>query len=211
VTPPRIIAAITVVHFDDALLVADKPTGLLTEPGRGEHLRDSLIVRLQERWPDLRIVHRLDRDTSGLIVVPRTAEAHRDLSRQFHDRLIDKQYTAVVAGVMAEDAGRIDLPLRKDLENPPRHRVDHELGKPAVTDYRVIARHADRTRVALHPLTGRSHQLRIHLRALGHAILGDPLYGDVTSAPRLLLHATQITFTHPTTGEPTTFHSEPPF
>lgn len=210
-TGPRAIADITVVHRDDALLVADKPTGLLTEPGRGVHLRDSLIIRLRNHWPDLRIVHRLDRDTSGLIALARTADAHRHLSRQFHDRLVDKHYTALVAGVMPHDTGRIDLPLRKDLENPPRHRVDHELGKKAATEYRVIERGVDRTRVALHPLTGRSHQLRIHMMAIGHPILGDPLYGDAATAPRLMLHATRLAFTHPATGQRLTFESAPPF
>jgi tRNA pseudouridine32 synthase/23S rRNA pseudouridine746 synthase len=204
---------VALVHVDEHIVVADKPTGLLSEPGRGEHLRDCLLLRLRHAgsMPELRIVHRLDRDTSGLIVLARSADAHRILSRQFHDRLVTKHYIALVASPITADHLTIDLPLRKDMDHPPRHMVDPVQGKPATTHLRVIERTMDRTRVELSPVTGRSHQLRIHLAAIGHPILGDGLYGEATTAPRLLLHATHLAFDHPATGERMTFTSPAEF
>jgi len=202
------------IYRDDKLLVFNKPSGLLTQPGRGPELYDSLITRVQLEFPTARIVHRLDRDTSGLIVLALDADAHRELSRQFETREVEKKYVAVVYGVVMNECGRIDLPLRKDLDHPPRHMVDPVQGKPAVTEYRVIERQADRTRVELRPLTGRSHQLRIHLQHIGHPILGDPLYAHVAAqamAERLLLHASELTFTHPASREAMRFACECPF
>lgn len=207
-------AAGTLLYRDNQLLIVDKLSGLLTQPGRGPELYDSLLTRVQLEFPTARIVHRLDRDTSGLIVLALDADAHRELSRQFEAREVEKKYVAVVYGVVVDDCGQIDLPLRKDLDHPPRHMVDHELGKPAVTEYRVIERQTDRTRVELRPLTGRSHQLRIHLQHIGHPILGDPLYAHVAAqamAERLLLHASELTFTHPASREAMRFACECPF
>lgn len=202
------------VHHDDWLLVFNKPSGLLTQPGRGPDLQDSLLTRVQQEFPAARIVHRLDRDTSGLIALALDADTHRKLSRQFEAREVEKKYVAVVFGVVAQGEGRIDAPLRKDLDHPPRHMVDHALGKPAITDYRVLERLADRSRLELTPLTGRSHQLRIHLQQLGHPILGDPLYAHQTAlqmAERLLLHASELRFTHPQTGAAMRFACDCPF
>jgi tRNA pseudouridine32 synthase/23S rRNA pseudouridine746 synthase len=162
-------------------------------------------------------VHRLDRETSGLIAMALDADTHRHLSRQFERREVDKCYIAVVAGLVERAEGEIALPLRKDLDPPtpgPRHIVDHEQGRPALTRYRVVARDHDRTRLELRPLTGRSHQLRVHLNAIGHPILGDDLYAPpnvVAMADRLLLHAQTLSLTHPTTNERLTFEAPCPF
>ena len=208
---PRRIGERVLLHADESLLIVNKPSGLLSQPGRGEHLRDSLITRLdQELGPLPGLVHRLDRDTSGLMVLPRTMEAHRHLSRQFHDRRVDKRYVSLVSGQVADDAGTIAAPLRKDMDRPPRHMVDHDLGREAITQFRVLERLNDRTRLEMTPITGRSHQLRVHLSHIGHPILGDPLYGDATSAPRLMLHATLLAFTHPRTNRRVSFQSPSP-
>ncbi|MHC4993702.1 MAG: RluA family pseudouridine synthase [Planctomycetota bacterium] len=192
------------IYQDDHLLVLDKPTGLLAVPGRGPDLQDCLSARVQAEYPKALIVHRLDRDTSGLMIMARDPETHRQLSRLFENRLVEKTYTALVRGRVEEDAGEIDLPLRKDMDHPPRHRVDRELGKPALTKWRVAERLPDRTRLTLEPLTGRSHQLRVHLKAIGHPILGDALYADPVAlimADHLTLHAERLCLTHPVTGE----------
>lgn len=199
------------LHRDSALIALDKPSGLLAVPGRGPDKADCLAVRVQRWHPAAKVVHRLDRDTSGVMVMALTRQAERSLARQFQTRRVAKRYVAVVAGRVADDAGRIDLPLRKDMTRRYVHLVDHRQGKPAVTDYRVIDRLADRTRLELTPITGRSHQLRVHLRAIGHPILGDPLYGDAASAARLMLHAERLELTHPTTGEATAFAAPRPF
>jgi len=172
-----------ILHADGWLLAVDKPAGLLTVPGRGPARRDALIVRLQRRRPTARIVHRLDRDTSGLLLVALDAAVHRALSARFARRQVEKRYVAEVEGVVDRDAGRIDLPLRKDLQRRYRHRVDPDRGKPAVTEYRVLARTAFSSRVELRPITGRSHQIRVHLAAIGHPIVGDPLYGHAPDRP----------------------------
>ena len=201
---------------DACLLVVDKPAGLLSVPGRGDAHQDCLIARLHARgYDDARIVHRLDMATSGLLVVARGDAAQRELSRQFREREVDKRYVAVVAGLMPDDAGSIDLPLICDWPNRPRQMVDFTIGKPSLTHYRVLARDpaSDSTRVELEPVTGRSHQLRVHLAALGHPILGDELYAGAAAAraPRLLLHASKIRFFHPSTVESLEFSSPPPF
>jgi tRNA pseudouridine32 synthase/23S rRNA pseudouridine746 synthase len=203
-----------VLFHDDRLLVFDKPPGLLSVPGIGPANQDCLAHRAAERWPGARIVHRLDRETSGVIVLARDEAAHRDLSRQFQERRTSKTYLAVAAGRVAPDAGEIDLPLRKDLDRPPRHCVDLLQGRPALTRYTVLERGGDRTRLELHPVTGRSHQLRVHLAAIGHPILGDDLYAappHAAMAPRLLLHAASLSLTHPGSGERMTFEALCPF
>lgn len=205
---------INVLYQDDRLIVLDKPPGLLSVPGIGPEKRDCLAARVQAEHPAARIVHRLDRDTSGVIVMALDAEAHRDLSIQFQNRRVLKRYTAVALGRVADDAGQIDLPIRKDMDDPPRQMIDPEQGRWAVTDYFVVERFTDRTWLDLRPTTGRSHQLRLHLRHIGHPILGDDLYGHpeaVTLADRLLLHAAALTLTHPATGERMAFESPCPF
>jgi len=206
--PPKVL-------FEDAwLLVVEKPSGLLAVPGRGSDKQDCLSERARQAYPGALIVHRLDRDTSGLMLMARHAEAQRRLNRAFADRQVEKSYAALVQGSVAEESGRIDLPLRKDFDRPPRHMVDRALGRPAVTEYRVVHRHADRTRLDVYPHTGRSHQIRIHLAELGHAILGDPLYGCAAGPPtwgRLMLHAQGLSLQHPHTARPLAFHSECPF
>ena len=164
-----------IIHVDQHLIVLDKPSGLLTEPGLGPLLADCLLTRVQQEYAGARIVHRLDRDTSGVLVLARDAQTHRALSAQFRERRVEKRYVAVVFGVVAGESGQMDAPLIKDFENPPRHKVDHKLGRPALTAWRVIERQADRTRLELVPHTGRSHQLRIHCLDAGHPILGDSL------------------------------------
>lgn len=183
-------------------------------PGRGEHLQDCLSARVQAELPDALVVHRLDRDTSGLIVMALDPDAQRELSRQFAERLVEKVYIAVVAGLVEQDAGTIELPLRKDFEHPPRHMVDSVLGRPACTQWRVLERGTDQTRLELRPVTGRSHQLRVHMAALGHPIFGDNLYADELArsrAPRLLLHAWRLSLAHPDDGRRLTWTADCPF
>ena len=199
------LSNIEILHQDDALLVINKPTLLLSVPGRAEDNRDCLVTRLQENgYPEARIVHRLDWETSGIIVLARDADSHRELSRQFHDRETEKAYTALCWGQPELDSGSIDLPLRYDPPTKPRHVVDHEFGKHALTFWKVLERCGDWCRVELTPITGRSHQLRVHMLELGHPILGDTVYGH--HAPELglstqCLHACALTFLHPRTGQ----------
>ncbi len=181
-----------VLHADDRLVVITKPAGLLSVPGRTEP--DCASARVQGLYPDALIVHRLDQATSGLLLFARGLAAQRELSADFAERRVGKVYIAVVAGHL-EGEGLIDLPLAADWPNRPRQQVDPERGKPSQTRWRVLGHEAGHTRVALEPLTGRSHQLRVHMAALGHAILGDALYAtaDVAAArPRLLLHASEL-------------------
>lgn len=202
------------LFLDDALVVVDKPAGLPSVPGRPAELHDCMASRVQAEWPDALVVHRLDMATSGLLVFARHKAAQSALGTAFAQRGVAKRYVAVVAGEMADDAGEIDLPLIADWPNRPLQKVDHALGKPSLTRYRVIERQPGLTRVALMPLTGRSHQLRVHLAALGHPLLGDSLYAspDVEAAlPRLALHAHTLAFTHPRHGTPQVFTSPVPF
>lgn len=196
------------LHADDRLLVLDKPSGLLAVPGRGPDKQDCLTRRVQTVYAAARVVHRLDRDTSGVFLMALDEAAQVFLGRQFEERQVSKHYQAVVAGIVQEDQGCIVAPLRKDFDHPPRHMVDPLLGRPAETFWQVTRRDADRTWLALQPRTGRSHQLRVHLRHIGHPILGDPLYAPpdvLVLADRLLLHAERLTILHPATGEPMTF------
>lgn len=207
-----------VVYQDEHLLVLDKPSGLLAVPGRGPELQDCLSARVQAAFPSALVVHRLDRDTSGLIVMALSPQAQRDLSRQFAERSVEKRYAAVVWGSPASSAGSVDLPLRKDFDRPPRHKVDLIGGRPAHTAWRVIecinASPVEQTRLEVCPTTGRSHQIRVHLASLGHPILGDNLYAHAEAlalAPRLLLHAEQISLIHPRDGRPMTWTADCPF
>jgi len=196
------------------MVVADKPAGLLSVPGRGPDKQDCLAVRVQAQFPDALTVHRLDMATSGLIVLARGAEAQRKLSMAFSERQVEKRYMAVVAGDVAADEGEVDLPLITDWPNRPRQMIDHAIGKPSLTRYRVVSRQPGRTRMALEPVTGRSHQLRVHMMALGHPILGDIFYASPEVAAlsdRLLLHAEYLAIPHPETGVKMTFASPAPF
>lgn len=203
-----------ILHVDDDLLVADKPAGLPTVPGRPVELHDCLWTRVQATFPDALVVHRIDMGTSGLVVFARTPDAQRGLNLAFEQRRVGKTYVALAAGRIAEDEGEIDLPLMADWPARPRQRVDRVHGKPALTRWRVLERHAEHTRVELTPLTGRSHQLRVHLAALGHPLLGDALYASPAVEalmPRLALHAHTLAFMHPRAGTPQVFRSPVPF
>lgn len=187
-------AALGWLHVDDACVVVDKPAGLLSVPGRGEDKQDCAAARVQARYPDALIVHRLDQATSGILLFARGAEMQRAFSYEFMQRRVHKRYLAVVEGLMPLDGEwhEINLPLIADWPNRPKQKVDHEIGKPALTRWRALAHENGHTRVELEPVTGRSHQLRVHLLAAGHPIAGDALYGNAASAPRLLLHACEL-------------------
>ncbi|RPD83915.1 RluA family pseudouridine synthase [Luteimonas sp. 100069] len=208
-----------VLHVDAHLLAFDKPGGLLSVPGRGADKQDCLAARVLAQWPDARVVHRLDQATSGVIVFARGPDMQRRLGAAFEQRRIDKAYIAIVDGWLAEAAGLIDLPVGADWPNRPRQAVDHLNGKPARTRWRLLehllaADDAPCTRLALAPETGRTHQLRVHLQAVGHPILGDTLYAPpetTARAHRLLLHAEALVFDHPHTGERLRIASSAPF
>ena len=204
------------VHVDAHCIVAIKPSGLLSVPGRGEHGQDCLAMRVQAEFADALVVHRLDMSTSGLMLFARGATAQRTLSLAFAAREVHKRYVAVVHGRVAEAHGEIDLPLLADWPNRPKQKVDRDTGKPSLTRWRLLSFDAARraTRLELEPVTGRAHQLRVHLLAIGHPILGDALYAPpqlVSQADRLLLHASGLRFAHPHTGEPVALESAPPF
>lgn len=206
---------LSIVHVDAGLIVVDKPSGLLSVPGRGEDKQDCVITRLQRDWPEAMIAHRLDMSTSGLLVVARGEAMQKAMYKLFRERAVHKRYLATVDGLVGPDSGEIDLPLICDWPNRPRQMVSQELGKPSLTRFRVLARDpaAGLSRVELEPVTGRSHQLRVHLAALGHPILGDELYAGPAAAraERLLLHAAEIAFVHPVDGKPVTFRRPAPF
>ncbi|MDO8926876.1 MAG: RluA family pseudouridine synthase [Sideroxyarcus sp.] len=199
------------IYQDDSLLVVNKPAGMLAVPGRGEDKQDCLSARLQQTFPDALVVHRLDMATSGLIVFARGAGMQRRLSLVFQEREVSKRYLAIVSGVLEREAGEISLPLSSDWPNRPRQMVNHTQGKPSLTRYHLLGMESGNSRVELEPVTGRTHQLRVHLAAICHPILGDALYGDAASAPRLLLHACSLSFNHPVSGEPLNFASPAPF
>ena len=212
--PNTHLMSLEVRFFDEDIVVVSKPTLLLSVPGRGEEKRDCVVSRLEGDFPGIREVHRLDWETSGLMLLACNKAAHRELSRQFQDRLVEKSYTAVVAGVPQEERGEIDHPLRCDWPNRPRQMVDPAQGKPSLTRWQRLSAESDRSRLRLIPVTGRSHQLRVHLMAIGHPILGDRLYADpaaLAMADRLLLHATTLSFKHPQSGEKLHFSDDPPF
>jgi len=203
-----------ILHCDDDLLVVDKPSGLLSVPGKATQHRDCLETRAKNIHPQARIVHRLDMDTSGILVLAMNAKAHRHLGLQFERRHIKKTYEARVWGLVEQESGTIDLPLICDWPNRPRQMVDHDRGKPSQTDWQVLSRDANSTRLKLTPLTGRSHQLRVHLLSLGHPILGDNIYANeeaLAAADRLQLHAKNLTLFHPCGGRTMVFESPCPF
>lgn len=201
--------------FEDAdLLFIDKPAGLLSVPGKDPDRADSVERRLRASHPGSRLIHRLDMDTSGVMVFARSWSAQRAVNRQFERRQVAKTYTAIVAGRMAGAGGSIALPLTADWPNRPLQKICQSTGKFARTRWQRLACTLETTRLALHPITGRSHQLRLHLRAIGHPILGDRFYappGPREAAPRLCLHATRLTLTHPMTGAALTVDRAPPF
>ena len=206
--------SLPIVYLDEHLIVADKPTLLLSVPGRGPEKQDSVVTRLARDYPGVREVHRLDWETSGLLLLARTREAHGELSRQFREREVAKRYVAVVYGEPAAREGEVDLPLRCDWPNRPRQMVDRVEGKPSLTCWQVLSVGNGSSRVALTPVTGRSHQLRVHMQSLGHPILGDRLYAHAEAlamADRLLLHAAGLSFRHPQNGERVSLTSSPPF
>jgi tRNA pseudouridine32 synthase/23S rRNA pseudouridine746 synthase len=191
-------------------VIADKPAGLPTVPGRRAELHDCLWTRVRAEVADALVVHRLDMATSGLVLFARGVAPQRLLSQAFEARRVDKRYIAVVTGQVPEDAGTIDLPIGADWADRPRRRIDAERGKPSTTHWRVLSRDPTTTRLELTPTTGRTHQLRVHCAAIGHAIVGDPLYGG-PAAPRLLLHACALAFADPADGTRIEVDSDPPF
>jgi tRNA pseudouridine32 synthase/23S rRNA pseudouridine746 synthase len=208
-----------VLYADDALLVLEKPSGLLSVPGRGADKQDCLSLRAQRVYPDALVVHRLDMATSGLMVMARGAQAQRVLNAAFAAREVSKRYLAVVDGELkapATDWGVIDLPIAPDWPRRPLRIIDHERGQASVTRWRVLVynRSDSTSRLELEPVTGRSHQLRVHLQALGHPILGDALYAGPriqAMTTRLLLHASSMELQHPVSGKSTRFVSPPGF
>lgn len=201
---PHSTEEIAILYEDDDLLLVRKPDLLLSIPGRHPLNKDCLITRLQQRYPAASIVHRLDLDTSGIMVIPLNKAAHAHISRQFQQRMVIKTYHAIVFGEVEQDEGEVNLPIVCDWERRPRQMICHRNGRPALTRYEVLERSGDRSRVLLKPVTGRSHQLRIHMRELGHPILGCDMYAHATAlamANRLMLHATTLEFIHPASGE----------
>lgn len=208
---------LTVVYEDDHIVVVDKPSGLLSVPGKGEANQDCVVARVLARYPrsiGQPSVHRLDQDTSGLLLLAFTEEAHRILSIQFMDKLVGKRYIALLDGVVEQDAGVVELAFRLDPDNRPYQVYDPERGKLGTTRWRKLGIENGRTRVEFMPLTGRTHQLRLHAsheKGLGVPIVGDRLYGSGTGPGQLKLHASTLRFRHPVTRQPMEFHSDPPF
>ncbi|MBN0987096.1 RluA family pseudouridine synthase [Amphritea pacifica] len=203
-----------ILFADSEIVVVNKAADLLSVPGRGEDKQDCLWRRVQQHYPTARIVHRLDYATSGVMVLALNAASHRHLSIQFQERKTGKSYQAVVAGQLAKNSGTINQPLRCDWDNRPLQIIDHQQGKSAQTHWRLIEPLDDACRVELTPITGRSHQLRVHMQFLGHPILGDRFYAtpsQIERSERLLLHARSLTFSHPVSGESLTFSSPVPF
>lgn len=199
-SPPS--GPLVILHQDHQVLLVDKPSGLLSVPGKGEHLADCLMARVQLVFPEALLVHRLDRDTSGVMIFALTHHAQRHLGLQFEKRQTKKTYVARVWGRLEPRTGTVDLPIAVDWPNRPLQQVDHEKGRAAQTDWRVMRANDAESRVRLMPRTGRSHQLRVHMLALGHPILGDPFYatGPARDFPRLMLHSETLQFRHPDGG-----------
>lgn len=206
-----------IIYHDGTLVVINKPGGLLSVPGRGPDKQDCVAARLRALFPDMPVqpaVHRLDLYTSGLMVFAMTVAAHRTLSRYFAERMVDKGYTAMVAGHITGECGEIHLPFRLDPDNRPRQIHDPEHGKMGITLWRKIRDEGELTRISFTPLTGRTHQLRVHAAhplGLGAPIVGDSLYGNGRDGERMLLHATWLRFLHPRDNKPVEFQSDPPF
>ena len=203
-----------VLYQDKDLIVLNKPSGLLTNPGRGAHLADCLLSRVQQQYPLAQLVHRLDLATSGVVVIALRRKAEAALKQQFAQRLVKKRYLAVVWGRLKDQSGTIDVPLIADSDNPPRQKVCLATGKTAITHYRLLQQLPDRALVELLPVTGRSHQLRVHMLTLGHPILGDAFYAGpeaLAAAPRLLLHAATLQVLQPYSGEVLCFNADTDF
>lgn len=210
---PPITPWLEILYQDKDMLVLNKPSGLLTNPGRGEHLADCLLSRVQQQFPLAQLVHRLDMATSGVVVMALRRKAERALKQQFADRIVRKRYLAVVWGTLSSTSGTIDLPLAADKTDPPKNKICND-GKPAITHYQVLQQLPDRALVELLPVTGRSHQLRVHMLSLGHPIVGDTLYATaaaLNAAPRLLLHAASLQLHQPYSGELVSFTAETDF
>lgn len=207
--PPDVPLA--VLHDDHELLAVEKPAGLLSVPGKGAHLADCLLARVQAAFPTALLVHRLDRDTSGVMVFALTGHAQRFLSKQFEERRARKTYVARIAGLLAPTTGAVDLPLIVDWPRRPRQMVCFDTGKPSLTEYRVLKASESESRVRLWPRTGRTHQLRVHMLALGHPILGDPLYAPDAAFSRMMLHAEELRINHPESGRGMAFRAKAPF
>jgi tRNA pseudouridine32 synthase / 23S rRNA pseudouridine746 synthase len=201
------------LHDDAELVAVNKPAGLLSVPGRGEHLADCLMTRVLAVYPHALLVHRLDRDTSGVMVFALTPHAQRHLGQQFAGRTARKTYVALLSGQLEPKIGTVDLPLIVDWPNRPRQMVCFETGKPAQTDWRVLRYDDGNTRVRLSPKTGRTHQLRVHMMALDHPILGDPLYasGAAREHQRMMLHSEELRIKHPNSGVSLKFRAKTPF
>lgn len=205
--PPK-LPWLDIRYQDEHIVIINKPSGLLSNPGIAEHTHDCAVTRLQKIFPVIHLVHRLDCDTSGVMVFARTKAAERHLKKQFEGRDTQKTYVALVSGVVTEDDGVIEANLLGDKQNPPLQKVD-TLGKIAITHYEVMARYQQQTRLRLKPVTGRTHQLRVHLQHIGHTILGDTFYGDeaqILASPRLCLHAQTLTFAHPDSQQLVSFN-----
>lgn len=203
-----------IIYQDNDIVVLNKPAGLLSVPGKALEHRDCLELRVRRALPSVRVVHRLDMATSGLIVMALNKPAQVALNQQFAARTVKKSYVAVIFGQLQQASGSVELPLRCDWPNRPKQMVDHQEGKPALTHFEVIEQFAESTRVRLFPVTGRSHQLRVHMLSLGHPIQGDRLYGEplaVTRASRLQLHAETLEFAHPIHGQIMQFKLPAPF
>ena len=212
---PPVSPYLSIIHHDQDIVVLNKPSGLLSVPGREAWHKDSLALRILRVWPTACVVHRLDMATSGIIILALQKSAQSHMGRQFQQKIIDKTYFARVEGIVEADSGLIDLPLRCDWENRPRQIVDFEQGKSSQTQWEVVKREKQTTLVKLTPLTGRTHQLRVHMQQIGHPIVGDEFYatalGKRLSPQRLALHAASITLTHPSTELRVTFDCPPPF
>lgn len=210
--PPE--TAIDIRHVDDDLLVLSKPSGLLSVPGKAPEMADCLEVRARSEFPNALLVHRLDMETSGIFVMAMNKDTQANLGKQFERRKVEKTYIAEIWGRPAEDEGLIDLPLRCDWERRPKQMVCHEHGRSAQTHWRILERRENSARVELKPVTGRSHQLRVHMMAMGHPILGDPFYAPDEAREgikRLQLHAQTLSLFHPASGKRVTFSDPVPF
>jgi tRNA pseudouridine32 synthase/23S rRNA pseudouridine746 synthase len=199
---------VDIIHYDAQILLVNKPSGLLSVPGKGEHLADCMISRVHNVFPDALLVHRLDMDTSGVMILALTPHAQRHLGLQFEKRQIKKTYLARVWGIVEEKLGSVDLPLIVDWPNRPLQKVCFDTGKSAHTDWRVLKTDGNISRMRLTPTTGRSHQLRVHMKEIGHPILGDPFYATgeaLAAADRLQLHAESLRLRHPDGGKGMTF------
>lgn len=208
---PDLNAEIGIVHADDDIIVANKPAGLLSVPGRGPDKSICLVSLLEAEFRPLSAPHRLDMDTSGLIMLARHEAAHRALSKAFEARLVEKAYIALVAGDPGGESGEIDFPIGRDWADRPRRCIDHDNGKPSRTGWRKLSSSNGVARLELTPHTGRTHQLRVHCAAIGHPIIGDRLYGKENETDRLCLHASRLAFAHPISGATIVLEAAPDF